>query len=96
MYVKAFGEDSSENSSAMPNKQKLWLSWRFECYRFFKLGHKGPRFAAIQVQFWQSRSINCERLRQNSPSSFSKSDNKKSTLATQSFKNHPYWTATDA
>lgn len=64
----------------------------------FKPGHEGPRFAAIQAQFWQSRSsINCEQLRENNPSSFSTSNNKKPTLATQSFRKHLYWTTiTDA
>jgi len=78
MYAKAFGEDSSENSSATTNKQTQRLQWRFECYRVFKPGHKGPWFATTQAQFWQARrSINRERLRENSPSSFSKSNNKK-------------------
>lgn len=91
MYAKVFEAESSESSSAMPNKQKLYLQWRFESCRVFKPGCEKSRFAAIQAQFWPSkRSIICERLRENSLSSFSKSNNKKPTLATQSFRKHPF------
>lgn len=82
MCANAFGKYSWGNSSATLNKEKLQLQWNW----LFQSSNQDKKDHGLQ----QCSSGNqgealIARLCENSPSSFSKSNNKKPALATQSF-----------